>query len=212
MTSPQDPYGDRPDSGDAADRETSFMGGWWRKENEDPVAGYRPGDVSEAQWSVQGPPAQGPPAQGPPAQGPPAQGPPAQDGNPTYAQPNPYEAGRSAPEQWGQDPAGHGSAYLLKPPNDGLAIGSLVVGIASLALICFYGLGLLGSPFAIGLGVMSRRRISRSQGRLGGRGLATTGAVLGAIGTVLLVGLVVLVVVVLATGDWDSSTPNALLG
>ncbi len=67
-----------------------------------------------------------------------------------------------------------GPAHYATPtrPTDGFAIASLVTSVIGL------------SPVGIVLGFVSRRRIRRSGGRLGGQGLATAGI---AVGCVLLV-------------------------
>jgi hypothetical protein len=91
----------------------------------------------------------------------------------------------------------------LTPTVSGLAIGSMVVGIGSIlvttAVFCFGAAGaqsgwgaLVAGAFAIlaGLaggaalagGLVARRQIARSQGRLSGRGLALTGVICGAVG------------------------------
>jgi hypothetical protein len=67
----------------------------------------------------------------------------------------------------------------------------MIVGIVSLVLSCAYGVGLLGSPVAWWLGAKAKREIDAAQGRLGGRGMAQAGFILGIIGTVLLVLVVV---------------------
>ena len=82
-----------------------------------------------------------------------------------------------------------------------------MVGIVSLFLACGYGIGLLGSPVALFMGRSSMKRIDASQGRLGGRGMAQAGFVLGIVGTVLLV----LVLALLAFGvfalfQWGDTT------
>jgi hypothetical protein len=122
------------------------------------------------------------------------------------------------PPQWGQ-PAPQGYPYggpaggpvgpvgpHVPPQSDGLALGAMIVGIVSLVLTCGYGIGLLGSPAALVLGRISMKRIDRSGGRLGGRGMAQAGFVLGIIGTVLLVlaiAAIVVFIVVAANGGFD---------
>jgi hypothetical protein len=62
--------------------------------------------------------------------------------------------------------------------NDGKAVASLVLGLLSLACLGFFA----GVP-AIVLGALARRDIDRSQGMIGGRGLAAGGIVAGLFGT-----------------------------
>ena len=98
--------------------------------------------------------------------------------------------------------------YAPVPPQDGMSIAAMVVGIASLVMACGYGVGLLGSPVALVLGLISKRRIDRSNGQLAGRGFAVAGFVLGIVGTVLLaIGVVGVIVFVIAAfnGLFDES-------
>lgn len=60
-------------------------------------------------------------------------------------------------------------------PKSGLAIASLVLGILGWLQV----LPLLGSVLAIVTGHMARAEIARSEGRVGGKGLATAGLALG---------------------------------
>jgi len=109
------------------------------------------------------------------------------------------QAPEPQPSSWqSYPPAGGyqpwGAPYAPQPPTQGNAIAAMVVGIVALVLACGYGVGLLGSPVAWWLGSTSIRQIDASGGRLGGRGLAQAGRILGIVGTVLLVLLVALVV------------------
>ena len=75
------------------------------------------------------------------------------------------------------DLPGTAPARALQPAyakTSGMAIASLALGV-------FWMWG-LGSVIALCLGLMARREITRSEGRLTGRGLATAGIVLGALG------------------------------
>ncbi len=75
------------------------------------------------------------------------------------------------------DLPGSAPATRLEPAHaktSGMAIASLALGV-------FWMWG-LGSVIALCLGLMARREIARSEGRLSGRGLATAGIVLGALG------------------------------
>lgn len=143
----------------------------------------RPGDPYQPEDPYRVPPAQAPYGQPQPGQG-------------QYGQP-PYP-------QYGQ-PAYDGYP-AAPPPNHGGALASMVVGIASLVLGCLAGIGLLGSPVAWWLGAKAKREIDASQGRLGGRGMAQAGFILGIIGTVLLVLAVVAVIAVVAIATTQGST------
>jgi len=135
-----------------------------------------------------------------------------------YGEPPPYQPPATPPmypQHPGYPPSGGPGylppGYVTAPPNEGMAIASMVVGIASLVLICGYGIGLLGSPVAMVLGRVSMKRIDASGGQLGGRGMAQAGFILGIIGTVLLVlaiAVVVVLVIVAANGGFDYSYSN----
>jgi hypothetical protein len=120
---------------------------------------------------------------------------------PPYGAPQPYQQPYQQPgygqpyaqPAYGQPPY----PYAAAPPTDGLALGAMITGIAGLLLSCAYGLGLLASPVALVLGKVSMNRIARSEGRLGGRGFALAGFVLGIVGTVLLVLVIAVLVVVI---------------
>ena len=77
-------------------------------------------------------------------------------------------------------PYGFGShAYPPKPPSEGKAVLSLVLGILS-----FFICGLTGIP-AIVLGFSAKSDIRASGGMVGGGGLATAGIVMGFAGTAM---------------------------
>jgi hypothetical protein len=117
-------------------------------------------------------------------------GAPAPHGQP-YGQPYPQPYAQQQP---------YGQPYSATPPNDGMGLASMIVGIVSLVLMCGYGIGLLGAPVALGLGLASKKRIDRSEGRLGGRGFAQAGFILGIVGTVLLVLAIIVVVIIIIAG------------
>jgi Domain of unknown function (DUF4190) len=75
------------------------------------------------------------------------------------------------------DPSG---ANVTRSRDDGLATASLVTGIASI-LCC----GVVTGVPAIIMGFVSRNRIARSSGMLGGVGLATAGLILGFVGSIV---------------------------
>jgi len=136
--------------------------------------------------------------------------PPPPSPSPYGAQQQPYQQAPYPQQGYGQpyQQPGYGQPvpYVTSPPTDGLALGSMITGIVALVLSCAYGIGLLASPVALVLGKVSMNRIARSQGQLGGRGLAVTGFVLGIVGTVLLVIAIAIVVVIIivAVNDPDA--------
>jgi hypothetical protein len=113
-----------------------------------------------------------------------------------------------------------GVAYLPVPPtSSGLAIGSLVAGIASIAVALVVGCfgiaggeagwgatvsgafavlgGLLGLG-SVGIGLVSMRQIKAAAGRITGRGMAIGGISCGGAGVALTAGGMLLALVALA--------------
>ena len=80
------------------------------------------------------------------------------------------------------------------PPNAPNAVAALVLGILGLVLCPLLG------PVAWILGRKGQEEIDSSGGAVGGRGLATTGKVLGMVGTFLLALLIAVGVALLAGG------------
>jgi len=95
--------------------------------------------------------------------------------------PPPY--GTGAPT-YGAAPGYVGAYGTEAPGTDGLAIASLVTSVGGFVI-----LGALPSPVGLGLGIASLRRIRRTGA--GGRGLAIAGVVVGGLGTLVLVGMIV---------------------
>jgi hypothetical protein len=93
--------------------------------------------------------------------------------------------------------------------TDGLAIGSLIVGILGLvcSVVC---LGVLLGPVAAIMGFMSRQRITASGGALSGGGLAIAGLVLGILAFVISAGWLLLggVAFVQGLSSAASSSPS----
>ena len=75
------------------------------------------------------------------------------------------------------------------PATSGMAVASMVLGLASLACSLFTAIP------ALILGALGIRAINRSEGRLQGKGLAVTGLVTGALGLLLTLPLVFLAVI-----------------
>lgn len=137
-----------------------------------------------------------------------------------YTQPQPQYPGPSAqpqppqyPPQYPQQPYGYGQAPYgygypqpyqpYGPQGSQKALWAMILGIGSIVggtvLFCFYVLGIgLGIP-AIILGILARKEITASGGRLTGSGQATAGLVTGIIGIILNVLFIALMIVVFAT-------------
>ena len=89
-----------------------------------------------------------------------------------------------------------GAGVELAPPTSGLAIASMVCGILSL-FFCFCGGMLLGIPAVICGHMAMKQTGSESPGmppRMGGRGMAIAGLIMGYIGILLII------VVIIANG------------
>ena len=111
---------------------------------------------------------------------------------PGYAAPGYMAPGYAAP--------GYGAPVYAPRPNSGLAITSLVCGIAGLVLAAFL-LPLIASVVAVITGHMSLSQI-KSNPALGGKGLGITGLVLGYAGlAVLLIMIVAFVFSLLVFGS-----------
>jgi uncharacterized protein DUF4190 len=127
------------------------------------------------------------PDRGPAPQPPPA-GPPPASSPPPPATPPPSPTPPPAPAAYGQQPGGYG--YQSTPRTNGLAIASLVLGIAQIFLC------IIGGILALVFGYISRRQIDESGGTQGGRGMAIAGIILGWIGIGL--GIAYIVVIIIA--------------
>jgi hypothetical protein len=127
-----------------------------------------------------------PPDRGPT---PPPSPPPASSPPPGAPTPPP------APPAAGQQTAGYG--YQTGPKTNGLAIASLVLGIAGLV---FYVCG-VASILALVFGYMAKGQIDRDPANQGGRGMALAGIIMGWIGVAILVIFWVVVIIIAATTD-----------
>ena len=112
-------------------------------------------------------------------------------GQPGPGQPGPGQPGQEQPGYWQQQAQGqqppyppphgypaHGQVHYA--PDHPKATTSLVLGILGVVLCQVI------APFAWSMGKRTLNEIDASQGRLGGRGAAQAGYVLGIVGTVLL--------------------------
>ena len=87
--------------------------------------------------------------------------------------------------------------YQTPPPgaqaSQGMAIGSLICGIASIVFFCIWWLSIPLGIVAVVLAVMAKGKIAR--GEAGGAGLAKAGMICGIIGAVLSILITVLAIV-----------------
>ena len=98
------------------------------------------------------------------------------------------------------------------PPTSSKATTSLILGVVSLFLCGF----LTGIP-AIFVGLSARKEIRRSNGALGGEGLALGGIITGVLGTIWMVVAAVILIALLAFGadvarDYSEACDNVRSG
>ncbi|GAT73310.1 DNA-directed RNA polymerase [Microbacterium sp. HM58-2] len=117
---------------------------------------------------------------------------------PAQAQPAQAQYGAVAPQQQAPGYTAYGApAYAAPRPNSGLAITSLICGIAGLVLsvLLFWAIfPILISVAAVITGHLALRQLRRTPG-LGGRGMAITGLITGYVGCAFLVFTVVAIVI-----------------
>ena len=99
-----------------------------------------------------------------------------------------------------QYPPGVPAYVIRKQSTNGFAIASMVLGI-----IWIYW---VGSILALVFGYIAKRQIAASNGTEGGDGMATAGIVLGWIGIAALIALIVILIVVAATGSGTHCEPS----
>ncbi|MGA5539639.1 DUF4190 domain-containing protein [Mycolicibacterium nivoides] len=132
-----------------------------------------------------------PPAIDYPADIPPDYPPPA-----GYPPPFPYGSGYPPPyPPPGYGAPGYPGGYGMSPYNttNTVAIGSLVASIMSLPLFAMCAIGLLAALVGIGLGITALNQIKKTG--QSGRGLAIAGIIIGALGTLLNGGWILLFVI-----------------
>jgi len=84
------------------------------------------------------------------------------------------------------------------PPQNGMGVAAMVLGILSCAMFCLYGvLSLVLGVIAIVLGVKGRKKAER--GEATNHGQAQAGFIMGIIGTILGIAVIVFMVVVIVT-------------
>jgi len=110
-------------------------------------------------------------------------------------EPNPYgqPAAFGQPMPYGQPTPGPYGGPPAAPKTDGLAVAALVSSIVGVVLLLFC-IGLAGTIAGCVMGIISRNRIKGSNGQLTGEGMALAGIIVGAVGSFLYLGFIVLVV------------------
>ena len=154
-----------------------------------------------------------PPSSGeaPPPYGaqPPAYGaqPPAYGAQPSAYGAQPPAYGAQPPAYGAQPPTPYGGGYAGQPaygyPKNSLGVWSLVLGIAAFVLSCGFFTGI---P-AIIVGNMGKR--AASEGLANNPGLSKAGVILGWIATVLSLIGIILFIILIANGDWETIINDA---
>ncbi|MEV7076059.1 DUF4190 domain-containing protein [Streptomyces sp. NPDC093990] len=91
-------------------------------------------------------------------------------------------------------PQGYGGWAPPMPPQNGMGVAAMVLGILSCALFCMYGvLSLVLGVLAIVFGIKGRKRAER--GEATNHGQAQAGFIMGIIGTILGVAVIVLLAI-----------------
>lgn len=103
-------------------------------------------------------------------------------------------------------PPVYGGGPGARRQTEGMAVAAMVVGIVAFPLGCLCGIGWLGSPVALGLGIAARRRIRESGGLLDGEAMATAGIVLGSIGLLLILVVIAFIITGSAFSVFGPST------
>ena len=105
---------------------------------------------------------------------------------PSYVPPQPMQSGwapPSSPSGWSAPPP---PPYPVSPQTS-LAVTSMILGITSITLgFCCY-FGVLTAPVALALGIASLVQIKNHPNRYGGKGMAISGIIMGALYFVLIV-------------------------
>lgn len=147
--------------------------------NENPYAGYTPGQYSQGQQNTPAPDGAATPTYqvGNYQQG---NGQPVLNGGANYGAPadysNNYNQGYGAP---------------VKAPGSGFALASLILGIAAI-VTCWFGIGGLFGLVGLILGIVAINKLRKTPGA--GKGMAITGIILGALG--LVIGIVMTIFIV----------------
>ncbi|MBP9834736.1 MAG: DUF4190 domain-containing protein, partial [Candidatus Microthrix sp.] len=100
-------------------------------------------------------------------------------------------------------PPGTPGGYMATNPTNNMAITSLVLSIVGVATAPLCYLPILLAPVGAIIGHMALNRIKTSGQE--GRGLALAGIIIGWFGTLLAVGVVILIIVLVAAGSGSTT-------
>ncbi|MFE3036708.1 DUF4190 domain-containing protein [Streptomyces canus] len=113
-----------------------------------------------------------------------------------------------------QGPQGYGGWAPPVPPQNGMGVAAMVLGILSCALFCMYGiLSVILGVLAIVFGIKGRKKAER--GEATNRGQAQAGFIMGIIGTIIGVAVVVSLIIGIAAAinsEDDSGYSDGSLG
>ncbi|WP_461083743.1 DUF4190 domain-containing protein [Streptomyces deserti] len=129
---------------------------------------------------------------------------------PPIAPSGPGAPGPAAPGGYGYP--GYGWPGTPMPPQNGMGIAAMVLGIVSCTLFCLYGvISLVTGILAVVFGIKGRRRAER--GVATNHGQAQAGLIMGIIGIVLGIAVIVLMVVgITAAINEDNDDPDPYYG
>ncbi len=149
-----------------------------------PVGAAPAGDPPPGSYPPPGyPPPTGSPPPGYPPPGYPPPGYPPPGYPPSPGSPPPGSPPPGYPPPTGYPPGPYGAVGYAPQRTSGFAIASLVLAVL--------WIGGLGSLLGLIFGIVALSRISKEQGRLGGKGIAIAGTVVGALGILVTTAIVV---------------------
>ena len=121
-------------------------------------------------------------------------------------------AGQPMPQSYGQQPGGYGQPVAQsygqqpggyggpKPPNaQGLAVASMVLGIVSIFLLCFWPIAVICAITGLSLGGVALSKINKGVVPPDGKGMAIAGVTCSLVG--LAISVVVLVFVIVSSNS-----------
>ncbi|MFG1915608.1 DUF4190 domain-containing protein [Micromonospora sp. NPDC048898] len=115
-----------------------------------------------------------------------------------YGQPPAYQDPYGQPLQYGTGPAYPNAGYpQAQGQNNTLGLVSMILGIASIPLLCCFYLGIPVGIAAVVTGYLAKQKVA--QGQANNAGQAKAGLICGAVGVVLGILLIILLVVAQVT-------------
>lgn len=137
-------------------------------------------------------------SQVPPPPPPPQTPPPSPYGQPVQGIPTPPPL----PPQQGTYYSNQQGSPVRGPQNDSFATTSMVTGIVGVPLLCCWPIAVVMGIIAMVFGGLSMNKIKKSNGMLGGKGMAIAGLVLG-IGIISIALILLIVAIVSDSTDYS---------